>query len=105
MHGAFFVGSLQRQSDLISNLYDFNDRKRSALEQFRQGHTLDKFQYQVRRAAAFNDIVNGSDVWMIERGQKRGFLFETCEPFRVIGKFGREYFNRYIAFQPGVSGS
>jgi hypothetical protein len=43
--------------------------------------------------------VDGTDVWVIERGEHTGFALETREPFAVVTEYWRQHLDRDVASQ------
>ena len=70
--------------------------KRFALEEFRD---------QKRRAVVLADVEYGKNIWMVERCDRAGFLFEADEAvaFACEG-FGKD-FQRHFASEPRVAGA
>src|SRR4030095_7927825 len=63
---------------------------------------FDKLADDVMRAISFADLVNGQDVWVVERGGRFRFVFETSHAIRIFCEGGGQYFERDLAFESGI---
>src|ERR1700722_13084654 len=63
---------------------------------------LEKFRDEVGRAVVFANVVDGEDVWMVQRGDGAGFLLEAAEAVGVFRKSLREDFDGDVAAEAGV---
>ena len=81
------VGDLQRQAD------GFGRRQRPA-----QRHAVDVLQDKIART----DIVNLTDVRMVQCGNGARFVLETTDTIRVGGELSRQDLDRYITTKAGV---
>jgi hypothetical protein len=52
----------------------------------------------------FADVVNGADIWMVQRRRRLGFALKTGEGLRVASYVFGEKFERDKAMQPRVLG-
>src|SRR5262245_12375756 len=50
----------------------------------------------------FANLVNGDDVWMVERRSGMRFLLEAAQPISIIGKRSWQHFDRHVTPQPFI---
>src|SRR5215510_13327950 len=65
---------------------------------------FDKLADDVMRAISFADLVNRQDVWVVERGGRFRFVFESSYAIRIFCEGGGQYFERDLAFESGILG-
>ena len=78
MDNAGFVGGRERSRDLDRHVDRFICFHRRARQTLAQRLAVDQFTGNVVSRMIFADLVNGQDVWMIERNDRARFLFETA---------------------------
>lgn len=81
------------------------DRQRSACDPLGERVAADESQHERAHAVAFLDPVNRSDMRMIERGQHARLPLEASQSISVVGKRPRQYLDRDIASEPGITGA
>src|SRR3989442_12490444 len=67
MHDALFMRGFQRFADVPGNMESFFGRNRSTLNLLSQRLAFDQFEHQEARLVGFLQIIDGGDIWMIER--------------------------------------
>ena len=50
-----------------------------------------------------SDVVDGQNVWMIERGSRASFLLEAAQPVGIIGKRSGQNFDRDFAVKTSIA--
>src|ERR1700722_16592460 len=102
MDDAFVVRGGQALRDL-RGVFDGSARGQGAVVHFdAERMSFEKFREEVGRAVVFADVVDGEDVWMVQRGDGAGFLLEAAEAVGVFRKSFREDFDGYVAAEAGV---
>src|SRR4029434_8198928 len=76
-----------------------------ASDPFGERVALDKSQNECANAIAFLDTEDGADMGMIQAGQHTGLSLEASQPISIRGKRLRQYLDRHVAPEPGVTGA
>jgi hypothetical protein len=76
--------------------------ERAAGDDVLESGTIEKFNGDESFAGVFADIVDGTDVGMVERGGGAGFALEALQRLEVVGDFFRKKFEGDKAAQAGV---
>jgi hypothetical protein len=95
---------LHRFGDLLSQGKGFIDRKRPALQSRGESLTLDEFKDQESRSPVFLNVMDDTDVWMIQGCQNLRLALEPGEPARIVRESLREHLDRNVTPQLTVSG-
>src|ERR1700733_2853633 len=102
MDDAFVMRGSQTLRDL-RGIFHSASRGQSAIVHFyAEGMSFEKFGDEVGRAVVFADVVDGEDVWMIQRGYGASFLLEATEAVGIFRESFREDFDGYVAAEAGV---
>jgi hypothetical protein len=64
--------------------------------------SFEKFRDEVGRAVVLADVVDGEDVWMIQRSDGAGFLLEATQAIGVFRESFRQDFDRNVAAEARV---
>ena len=78
--------------------------KVSMLQKLAQRLAFDIFGSDEMPTRHFADVVNGRDVWMVERRSGLGFFSETLQAFGILREQRRQQLKRDFAMQPFVFG-
>jgi hypothetical protein len=65
--------------------------------------SLEKLHHEERMALVLADVVQGTDVRMLEPGHRAGFALEALAPHRVGGQRRRQHLDRHRPVEPGVA--
>src|SRR5678815_2430081 len=71
-------------------------------EDFLQRAPFDELHHDIVKTVGLTYIVNGSDVWMIERGTKACFAFETASRTVGRGQLGQQGLEYDHTIEPQV---
>ena len=98
MRGVERVGNLDRQVQQRFHFY------RAGADAVLQRRAFEQFHGDERLPVLFADVMNGTDVGMIQGGGRLRFSFEARQCLRVFGHIFRKEFQGHEAVQPGVLG-
>ena len=103
MDDAVPVSSAQGARDLNRNRQGFGVRQRTAREPSRQCLALEELHDEIRRALLIADVVERTDVGMIELRDRAGFAIETLAKRRVLCQWIEQDFDRDGPLEAGAT--
>ena len=87
MNDAALVRCRKAINDLCRDLQSFVERDGTALQPLGQRLALDEFQYKEEGSLGLFQIVDRSNIGMIQRGENFGFALEAADAVRIEGSF------------------
>jgi hypothetical protein len=84
------VGGFKRLGDLFRDSERLHDRNLSSGDPLVQALALNEFEHEKLGVVGFNEVVNLSDVRMIERGENLRLASEASDSVRIVGDGGRQ---------------
>jgi hypothetical protein len=90
MNDPVLVSCLERFGDLTRDCERFGDRDWSRRDALGERVAVDEFQNQSRRTAQIVQVVDGADVWMVQRCEESGFAIETAAALGIAAEDGWE---------------
>ncbi len=90
MHDTRAMGDLQSFCDFNSNLQQLRERQRAPAQAIGERLAVEELHNQEVGAVLRTDVVQMTDVRMIQRGNGTSFAFETLLEFRIGGKMSGE---------------
>ena len=97
MHDAGGVCCLERHCYLNADAERFIEFHWTTQNTVTQRFAFDVFGRDVVAAFGLADFINSENVWMVERENRAGFLFETSQSTLGAREFLRQYFQRDLA--------
>ena len=97
MDHSFLMSRFQPFCDLTAHLQPFFRCQRTPFQSVLQVFTFNKLQHQKRLPVRFRQLMNGSDVRMIERCQKSRLSLKPRQALAVLGKNFGQYLDRYLS--------
>src|ERR1700728_5451884 len=92
MDDPFAMGRIQRVSDLDGERENHLRLHRPVGNAMLQRHTVEILHDDERSTFLLINLMDGADVWVIERGRGLGFLLKASECLRVFGYIvGKEF--------------
>jgi hypothetical protein len=104
MGDAFLVCGSESGGDLLRILNGPGHGQRALIELRAQLFAFEQFHHDERRALVIADVVDGRDVWVIERGGGLRFLLEAAHTLGIRRQFSRQQFERDFALEARVFG-
>src|SRR5882724_7169391 len=104
MNNSRLMGGSERTGHLDSDISSFTDLHSSAHQTLTQRLTFDQFAGDVMNRVILADLVNGQDVWMIERNDCVRFLFKPLQPLCVACKAQGQEFERGFPPRDNIGG-
>ena len=105
VNDSFFVRGGEALCDLYCVLDGFALGKSAAIEHRAKRFALEEFRDEKWRAVVLADVEYGENIWMVERRDSAGFLFEADEAVAFAREgFGKD-FQRDFASEPRVAGA
>ena len=83
-------------------VYRFAHRQPATAQLLPQRFAFEQFTDEIRRAFVNSSVVNGEDVWMIERRERLRLLFEAPQPIRIADKILWQHLHGHVAIEPCV---
>ena len=74
----------ERIADLRANSHDILEREWFATQSIGQCLALEIFHHQEINAIVMPDIMDGANVWVIQRGNSASFSMEPLPPLRIV---------------------
>ena len=105
MNDSFFVRGGEALCDLYCVLDGFALGQSAVVEDRAKRFTLEEFRDEKWRAVVLADVEYGENIWMVERRDGAGFLFEADEPVAFAREGFRKDFYRDVASEPRVAGA
>src|SRR5260370_22100326 len=97
------VRFVQRVSNLAAELENLVERKRALFKTFRKSLALEALHDEVVHPVLMADVVQHTNVPMIQAGNRFGFSFEALLPHGIIRKLWRQNLDRHCAIEtPGA---
>ncbi len=97
------VRFVQRVSNLAAELENLVERKRALFETFRKSLALEALHDEVVHPVLMADVVQHTNVRMIQAGNRFGFAFEALLPNGIIRKLWRQNLYRHSAIKTRVA--
>ena len=104
MDDALRVRRLQPVGNLNAQLENLIGSHRLARYPMPEGLALQQFHHEGGRAIVLADIVQGTDVGMVQASDDLRFAFEPCAPVGIGTDLGREYLDGHAAVEAGIAG-
>src|SRR5215471_11152075 len=104
MNDAGAMGLVERIGDLGAECEYLVERQRSArlLDSIRERLTLEVLHHDVVDAVLRADVVDGADVWMLERGNRVRFALKPRAHFGIGRRVAMEHFEGDGTMQASV---
>ena len=102
VNDALGVRGVERVGNFDAEVEQRFDFERTSADQVLQRFSVEAFHGEIGVAAVFADVVNGTDVGMIQRGRGFGFAAKTFEGLRVARQILGEKFQRDETVEAGV---
>src|SRR5207249_3313133 len=84
MHDALLVRRMESERDLDGDVERFNDRQRTRADVLAQRRAVDEFHRDERRAVTLADVVDGQNMWVIERRGGSRFVREATQTIGIL---------------------
>ena len=104
MNNSGFVCSSERTGHLDGDLNSFTQLHPSMRQTLTQCLAFDQFARYVVNRVIFADLVNGQNIWMIERNHCVRFLLKPLETLGVAGKTQGQEFERGLTSRDNIGG-
>ena len=104
MNNSGFVCSSERTGHLDGDLNRFTQLHPSMRQTLTQRLAFDQFACYVMNRVIFADLVNGQDIWMIERNHCVRFLLKPLETLGVASKTQGKEFERGLTARDNIGG-
>src|SRR5262245_33717071 len=105
MDYAFLVCSLQRFADAPGYVQRFIHRNSATTETLRERVALDEFEDEIAGTVGFLDIVDRSNVRMIQRSEQFRLALKPARAIRISREFFGKYLYRHFALQLQIAGA
>ena len=105
MDDPLLVSSFERFSDLLRERESFVQMDRSACNSLRQRLAFHELHDERLCSVGLLKAIDTSDVRVFKRGEDFRFSLESGKPLRISGEGIRQDLERYLTFQPRVSGA
>src|SRR5262245_22955021 len=106
MYDSGLVSGIKRRSNLNNNVQCDTSSLLLGSDPVPQGFTLDKLARDELCSSLcgvnFSDLVDGDDVWMVERRSGFCFSHKPLKPVRVPRKPSGQHFKRDTSFKPCI---
>ena len=104
MGDAGAVRAVERVADLDRQRERFIDLKpRRSAQPVRKRLPFEMLEHQVVELAVAADVVDGTDVRIVQRGNRARFLLEALPRFRIRGERAGQHLDRDRAIEPDVA--
>jgi hypothetical protein len=104
VNDAFGVSGVQRVGDVRGDFEQTFDFNRRAVDDVLKRSAFHEFHDDEGAAVVLLDVVDGTDVGMIESGGRASFALEALERLRILGHIVGKKFERDEAAEAGVLG-
>ncbi len=105
MNDAAGVRGVEAIRDFDAELEDTVERQRSARDLVLQRPAIEQLHDDEPLGAVLADVVDGADVWMVERRGDAGLALEPIQRLGIAGQIGRQELQRDLAAQTHVFGA
>jgi hypothetical protein len=103
VHNAGAMGFFQRVANLYAALQRLLQGQRALRQAGIQTLALDKFHHEIVSAILVANIMQHTNMGMVQRGNGAGFALETLLGLRVRGKMCGQDFDGDGAVEPGIA--
>jgi hypothetical protein len=97
------MGAIERVADLDAELQNFAERQRAAYEAIRERLALEQLHDQKVVSVVLPDVVEGTDVRMVQLRDRSRLALETDAQLFVAGEFGRKDLDRDAAIEARIA--
>ena len=98
------VRTIERTGDLRRNRQCFIDREpRGSQQAIGEGFAFEILEHQVVEIAVAANVVDGTDVGIVQRGNRARLLLETASRLRIGGECAGEHFDGNRPIEPSVT--
>ena len=99
MHNALVMRGFQCSANVLRNVECFFDSEPSTKDPIGKSLALNELEHKESCLIRFFEIVNGSNVRMVQRRQHFGFTLETTHTIGITRKLVRKNLDCYLALQ------
>jgi hypothetical protein len=104
MDDAFAVGAVERVADLDRDRQRFSHwNHRRSTQPIRERLAFEILEHQVVEVSVAADVVNGTDVRIVQRGNDPRFVLEALPRFRIGRERAGEHLDGNRAIETGVT--
>ena len=101
---ALAMGRMERFGNLNSQPEHLFQFQRTARDQVLEGDAVQIFHDDVGLAVLLADVMDGADIWMVQRRCSLGLAAKAGQRLRIASNFFRKEFERNKPMQTGIFG-